>query len=313
MAIAPPDGVIAWDEEYGAKAARRNAILAIYGKAKTGKSDFCTKCTGPLYYAHFDPNDNLDAQLLSRAKTYEGPAHVIKCPPIPYKLLTTEAATEYVTKLEKFAAWARSVAREAEERGERGGVFVIDGGRRLKGYIEKMILGESATLGYRASAGERSGVSQIQYAESNTYLADIINAFVGSALHLVVTFEGKDEWKMMADESGKRKRQPTGKVQTTMPQNTSFSINAQIEALVEEVPVIVNNQRQGSTFEHKLRLDYVGFDGMGHLRGRTLPNLGLDALLDLMYSNIPAEAVLDEPHEIQRVDMEGFVETEDDE
>ena len=311
MSQAPPPGVVSWDTDYGKKAARKNTILAVYGKAKTGKSELCTRSTGPLYYAHFDPNDSLDAQLLAReAAGLKGEVFAIKCPPVPYRLLTEEKAHEYVKQLEDFAAWARGKARDDDAAGSYPGVFVIDGGRRLKGYIEKWLLGESSTLGYRASRGERSGISQVQYAESNTYLADIVNAFVGSPLHLVVTFEGKDEWKLM-EVDGKRGRHPTGKVRTSMPDQTSFSINAQMETLVEEVPMVVNNQRVGTDFVHKLRFDYVGFTGMGYLRGRTMPAMSLDELLDLLHSKIPADAVLDEPHDIVRANMEGFAEVDE--
>lgn len=301
-----------WNSSAGKKQAKKNAIIAIYGTTKVGKSEFATRATGPLYVAHLDPNDNLDEHLVAReAAGFEGEAYAVKCPPIPYKLLTVEKAEEYVKSVEDFAAWARGKAREDEAAGRPTGVFVIDGGRKLKGYVEKWILGESATLGYRAKKGEGGGVSQIQYAETNSYFADIINAFVGSPLHLVVTFEGKEDWVEVRDENGRKTRRPSGKISTTMPKGTSFSLNAQLEAFVEEVPLVVNNQRVGSTFEHKLRFDWVGFVGMGYLRGRIMPAMSFDQLLALLHSNIPADSVLDEPHEVVRANVEGFVEDEE--
>lgn len=265
-----------------------------------------------MYVAHLDPNDNIDEHLVARDKAgFQGEAFVVKCPPIPYKLLTVEKAEEYVKSVEDFATWARAKAREDEAAGRPTGVFVIDGGRKLKGYIEKWKLGDSATLGYRAKQGER-GISQIQYSETNAYLADIVNAFVGSPLHLVVTFEGKEDWTEVRDaDTGRKTRQPSGKITTTMPRGTSFSLNAQLEAFVEEVPLVVNNQKVGSSYEHKLRFDWVGFVGMGYLRGRTMPAMSFDQLLALLHSNIPAEEVLDEPHEVVKVNMEGFQEEEE--
>lgn len=310
MSPAPPPGVKVWNASEGSKAAKKNAIISIYGTTKVGKSQFATRATGPLYIIHYDPNDNLDEHLLAReAAGFTGDVYPIKCPPIPYKLLTEEKAGEYVKALEDFAAWARIKAREDEEAGRPTGVFIIDGGRKLKGYIEKWKLGESATLGYRAQRGDR-GVSQVQYAETNAYLADIINGFVGSPLHLIITFEGKEPWVDYRDEDGKKARKPGGKIVTTMPAGTSYSLNAQVEAFVEEVPIIADNKRVGTSFENKIRIDYIGFVGMSHLRGRTLKAMSFDALLDLLHSKIPAEEVLDEPHEIVRANMAGL-ETED--
>lgn len=302
----PPAGVQAWNPSEGTRSAKRNAIIAVFGTTKVGKSELVTRCTGPLYIAHLDPNDNLDEHLLARhAAGFEGEVFVKKFPPIPYKLLTDDKAAEYVQSVEEFAAWARAKARDDVAAGKNGGVFVIDGGRKLKGYIEKWKLGESATLGYRAGSGER-GVSQIQYAETNAYFADIINAFVGSDLHFIITFEGKEPWIEARDENGRKTRRPSGKIVSTMPLGASYSLNAQLEALVEEVPLVVDNKRVGTNYEHKLRFDYVGFVGMDHLRGRTLKAMSFDQVLDLLQSRIPAEDVIEEAHPIVRANMAGF-------
>jgi hypothetical protein len=292
-----------WTPEKGAVEAKKNAIISLYGTTKVGKTNLATRTKLPLYYAHFDPNDNLNEHLLARAQQIPdaGPAYPKWFRPVAYKNLTQDLAGQYVQELEQFAADARNKGEE--------GLFVIDGAKKLKGYIEKWRLGESTTLGFRAEAGGR-GPAQVEYAATNAYLGDIFNAFVGSPLHLIVTFEARERWVEAMGDNGRKTRRPSGKLENTMPQGISYGINAQIEALVEAEPIIVNNQRVGFAYNHKLRFDWLGFVGMGYLRDRTIPATSFDDLLDLLHSNIAAEEVLEPAHEVVRADMAGLEPTD---
>lgn len=296
--------VAEWDPGVAAAAAKKNAIIVTFGTPKTGKTQLATSTKLDWYGVHLDPNDNLNEHLLARSKKYPEAwtAQPLWIPPTPYRLLTDELAQKNVESVEKYAADARLRARETG----RPGLFVIDGGKRLKGYVEKWKLGESTTLGFRAEKGQSGGPAQVEYAKSNAYFNDIVNAFVGSPLHVMVTFEAREIWR----QGEGRNRVPTGKYEPKMSggkdNEISYTLNALIETLVEAVPGPVVENRQTWNYVHKIRFEYVGFAGMSFLRGRTMPATSFDELLDLLHSNIPADTLLDEPHEIQRMEMGGL-------
>lgn len=291
-----------WTPEQGLTDAKKSDLIGIYGQTKTGKSELCTSTNLNLYYAHLDPHDNIDEHLLARkAKGYLSPVHLKKYPPMPYKNLTKEEAQRRVEDLEQFAADARA---ECVTKGQYG-LFVIDGARWLKGYIEKWKLGDSATLGYRAKSGEK-GVASIEYAESNSYFADIVNSFVGSNVSLAITFEGREKWVESQGENGRKSRRPSGRFEARIPGDVSFSFNALVETVVEAVPTVVVDMKQQYEFVHKLRFEYLGYVGMSYMRGRTIPASGFDAMINLLRSELPeAENLVVEPkHEIRRMDMD---------
>lgn len=277
-------------------------MLGLFGVSKSGKSEFSTRATGPLYIAHLDPQDNLDAHLAARkAAGFEGVVYEpLRIPTLPYALLTEDEAKRRVELVEGFIRDAINQSWQDDKDGKYPGLFVIDGGVRLKGYIEKWKLGESSTLGYRAEAGGH-GPSQIEYAATNAYLADLVSRFSGTPLNFIITFQGKEEWRQYF-EDGKRVRRPSGKIVTSMPGSVLWALNANIEAFVEMQDVVSNNVKVGSQPMHKLRFDLMGVPGMDYLRERVMPAMSFDQLRDLLNSNLPAEEVLEPPHEIERVD-----------
>lgn len=297
-----------WSAQLAAEEAKKNAIIIAYGTPKTGKTAMGTSTAMPWYGVHLDPNNNLNEHLLARHQQYPDAytAAPLYVPIMPYKMLTRELAGQYVEQIEEYAADAR---RRAMERDEPG-LFLIDGGKRLRGYIEKWLLGESTTLGFRAEAGQSGGPATIEYSKSNAYFNDIINAFVGSPLHVLLTFEAREKWVDSTDERGRKKRIPSGKYEPKMSggkeNEIAYTVNALIETLVEAEPGPVVDFKQTYQYVHKIKFDYVGFVGMDFLRGRTMPTPTFDDLLALLHSNIPAEQVLDAPHEIQRMEMAGL-------
>ncbi len=302
-----------WSADLAAEQAKKNAIILLYGTPKTGKTGLGTSTKLPWYGVHLDPNNNLNEHLLARHRLYPDAytAQPLYIPTLPYSALTKELCQGWIEQIQQYAADAR---RRAEDRGESG-VFLIDGGKRLRGYIEKWLLGESTTLGFRAEAGQSGGPIQVEYAKSNAFFNDLINSFVGSPLHVVLTFEAREKWVLTQDDRGRKTRQPSGKYEPKMSggkdNEIAYTINALIETLVEAVPGPVVDNKQTTNYVHKIRFDYVGFVGMDYLRGRTMPTPTFDDLLALLHSQIPAEQVLDEPHEVQRMDMSGLADAEE--
>lgn len=294
-----------WSAAKAAQEAKKNAIIVVYGTSKTGKSTLCASTHLPLYVAHLDPNNNMQEHLLARQAQFPDAwtAAPLFIPPTPYKMLTQEMAQHQVETLEQFAADARARALTLDEPG----VFVIDGGKRLKGLVEKWKLGESATLGFRAAAGTH-GPSPIEYAESNAYFNDIVNAFVGSNLHLIITYEAKANWVDYTDDRGKKARKPNGTYSPKMSGGKdgeiSYTLNALMETLVEAEKGPVVENKQTYRYVHKLRFDYIGFVGLSYLRNRTMPAMGFDQLLELFHQNIPADELLDPVHAVQREEMD---------
>lgn len=302
-----------WSAEVAAREAKKNAIVVAFGTPKSGKTELGTSTSLPWYGIHLDPNNNLNEHLLARHTTYPDSftANPLYIPPVPYRLLTKDLAQQYVEQCVQYIADAQ---RRAIDRNEPG-LFLIDGGKRLRGYIEKWLLGESTTLGFRAEAGQSGGPATVEYAKSNAYFNDIINSFVGTPLHVVLTLEAREIWRDSVDDRGRKKRVPSGKYEPKLSggkdNEISYTLNALIETLVEVENGPVVDNKQTYSYVHKIKFDYVGFVGMDFLRGRTMPSPTFDQLLGLLHSNIPADTVLDAPHEIQRMDMSGLDEGEE--
>lgn len=296
-----------WMPEEAKKRVNRNVIVTLFGATKTGKSHFATHTERPLYYAFLDPNNNLDALLLKSSQVFEGPIYPMVIPSLAYDLLTQDEAERRVKAVEGFAAKARAKAREDLEAGRPTGTFVLDGAVKFKGYVEKWMLGESATLGWRAARGERGGPSTFDYAKSNAYIMDFISAFAGSPLDVIIIWEGRRVWAK--DESGQSVA--TNRFKTSMPELASFAINAEIETLVEMVPIVVDNRKQGEYAQPKVR---IGWNAYGqHLRERTLPAKSFKELKDLFFADLDLqEKVLDPPHEVTPANTEGLAVEEPD-
>lgn len=297
----PPPGVTTFDHNEAITAARQNIIVTVFGATKTGKTQLVTRCARPLYIAYLDtlPEATLDQHLLrAEEEGYEGDVHKLVIPPIKYRLLTSEEAESRVRRVENFADWAKAEAKTT------GGTFVLDGAIKLKGYIEKYLLGDSATLGYRAQRGQRGGPTPFAYAESNTYLMDFISSFAGSDLDVVLTWEGRRKFVDRIDENGRKSSNATDDFRSSMPETSSFAINVQVETLVEMEPIIVDNKRVGVQAKHKVRVDWGSCPS--YLRGRTFPAKGFDQLKELLLGDLPADKVLDEPHEVVRANTEGL-------
>ena len=294
----PPPGVSTFDHAIATHAARQNIIFTIYGATKTGKTYTAIRGVRPLYIAYLDvlPESTLDAHLLrAEADGFEGPVHKLVIPPIKYKLLTVGEAERRVLQVEAFAEWAKQ-----ESRTTPGGTLVLDGCVKFKGYVEKYLLGESVTLGFRPEKGSGTGISTFAYAKSNAYIMDFIGGFAGVPLDVVLTWEGRR--KYVKDSEGNSTA--TDQFRSTMPESSSFAINAQVETLVELVPIVHENKRVGTEAKHKIRMDWGSFPS--HLRNRTVPARGLTELKDLFLGDLPEDEVLDDQHEIVRANTEGL-------
>lgn len=269
--LALPPGVRPYNRGESIAAARKNVNVAVFGAAKTGKTYFAVRSERPLYIAYLDPNPNLDAQLVqSEQDGFTGEVYKLVIPTMKYSLLTDDEATKRVRMVEQFADWARATARTKAAAGEPTGAFVIDGAVKLKGYIEKMLLGESATLGYRAQRGQRGGPSTYDYAASNAYMMDVVSAFAGVPLDVVTTWEGRRIWDPTFDDTGRRVgASPTDRYSSSMPDVASYAIGAQVETFIDQVPIVVDNKLTGQyRYENKIRIGWNAY--AGYLQGRTM-------------------------------------------
>ena len=222
-----PPGVEVFDADKSKEAAARNFIVIVYGGYKTGKTDFWNNSDRPLYVTYLDTNPNLETHLLKSSPNYGEEIYKLVLRPMPYEDLTEAIAEDYLNRIESFADWAKQNARERAARGEYGGLFVLDGGTYLKGYLEKFHLGESATLGYRAKRGERSGISTFDYVKPNGAFFDFVAGFTGEPLDLVIVFEGRPVWAKQADGTNVK----TDKWRSTRPDRIPYAVNAEIETL----------------------------------------------------------------------------------
>lgn len=274
-----PPGVERFDKTIAQQMAARNIIMSLYGDSKSGKTHFAVRCGRPLYIAYLDPNSALDYHLLKAEQDgYVG--DIFKCvvPPVSYDQLTGPKAHEIVGKVDAFAAWARREAKAREDKGEPGGTFVVDGMTMFKGYVEKDILGESATLGWRATKGERGGPSTFDYAKSNGALRDFVSGFMGSSCDVVLVWEGRPEYA---------NGEPIpGKFHSTMPTQVPFAVTVEAEVFVELEPIIENSVRTGSKPVPKVRVarNTYGLE----LRDRAFPAKGFDGLKRLLLAGLDA-------------------------
>lgn len=217
----------AFDRAKSQESAARNFIVLVYGGYKTGKTDFWNNSDRPLYVTYLDTNPNLETHLLKSSEGYGDEVYKLVLRPMPYEELTEEIAEEYLNKIDAFAEWAKQNARERAAQGQYGGLFVLDGGTYMKGYLEKYHLGESATLGYRAKRGERSGISTFDYVKPNGAFFDFVAGFTGEPIDLVIVFEGRPVWVKTADGSNTK----TDKWRSTRPDRIPYAVNAEIETL----------------------------------------------------------------------------------
>lgn len=274
-----------FDPAESTAAARRNVVASIFGRYGTGKTHLVLRCARPLFVVTLDLKDTLDQHLLATAEEFPGPVEYVKLPPIRYSLLTVEAAQRRVDAVWDLADKARRVAREAD-----GGTFVIDGGKILKGYIEKAELGESATLGYRPDKGGR-GILPIEYGRTNELLRQLIASFVGSPMDFAITFEGRRVYLDTRDEQGKPKSVRTERFNTTAPDNLGYVIKAEVETLMTLEDVVVENKVVGKRAVPKVRIGWNAYDPM--LIERTMPAKTFAQLKALFLAKVPAEEVLD--------------------
>ena len=268
-----PTGVETFDRESAIRTAKKNMVITVFGDSKTGKTHFAIRCARPLYLAYLDPRPDIHQMLLkAESEGYEGPVELLVIPPIPYKDLSRYEAEARVRKVEAFGEWAREQAA-----GGSGGTFVLDGGTMFRGYLEKALIGESQTLGWRAEKGERGGPSRFDSVKSNSAMRDFVGQFAGSALDVIFVWEGRQIYS---------NDQPTSRYKTTMPKQVPFALNAQVETLVVLEPVVVNQQQVGYTAVPEIRIDWNSYD-LG-LYDRRLPAMGFDALKRLFLVDVPA-------------------------
>ena len=257
-------------------------VVVVSGGPKSGKSTFATNVQRPLYYCMMDPHDNVNLLLRQSGETYDGPVYRKTIRPMRYATLTETRAQAILNEVEEFATWARSEARIAKAKGLPTGTFVLDGGQRLKGYVEMVTLGKSITLGWRPAAGG-SSISRYEYAEANTYLVDFVAAFLDNPLDVIITFEGKrkyigndrtDEWR-----SGS-------------PDGMGYVAHAEVVAFMDKTPIVVESKVVGQKSEPKLRIVYN--DGAPMFNDRTYRGQTLDGLKKLF--GMKNEAVSAEVH-----------------
>lgn len=212
-----------FDPQAAYKRASSRLSMTVHGSTKSGKTHFVTRVPRPLYIVFLDPNANLDAHLLqSINEGFTGDIETLVVPPREYQDITQDLATKTVDEIEQFARDSRG--------NKKPGTFVIDGSKILKGYYEKAIVGESATLGFRPRKGQRAP-AQVEYAKSNDAIRSLIAGFGDSQLDLLMTWEDKPEWLEGRDEHNNKTFFRTGNTISTMPDNIPYAIQAQIQLL----------------------------------------------------------------------------------
>lgn len=269
-----PHGVELYDDS---RAIPQNVIILVTGRAKSGKSFMASHVRRPLYYVMLDSHDNLKAAFAHAEEAgFEGPIYILRVPVVRYSALTRERAQEILDDIDKFATWAKNQAAVARLSGTPTGTFVIDGGQKLKGYVEKALLGESTTLGWRPGAGSSTNISTFDYAASNNALMDFFAGFANTPLDVVVTWEGRRKYIG---------RERTDIFESKIPDALEYGLNATVETIMDLENVIVNNQVVGKVAKPKIRIHYNGFNH--NLIGRVVNGQTLDQLKELF--GLPAE------------------------
>lgn len=233
--------LVPYDPAVGRDMVWRNVVATFHGLSKTGKTHFTVRSQRPLYVAFLDPNATLDYHILKAdAEDHDRwPAeevYPLVVPRRPYADLTGPAAEGIIANVQAHARAARQMASERVAQGLPGGTFLVDGALMLKGYWEKAVLGESATLGYRAKKGERGGPSRFEYGTTNTMLEDFVAEFGNSDVDFIMTWESKELYTGDGD--------PRGIYASKMPTNITYAVNVLAEMLmVEDKRVIANKER----------------------------------------------------------------------
>ena len=247
-----------FDLETAQREAVSNYVWSIYGAAKTGKTTLALSGRRPLHEVHLDTNPGIMEALVASAQKHGSDGltyNIIR--PVQYSALTQEEAQRRVASVEADAHAFIAAAEERFAKGESGGTFVLDGGTILKGYYEKAILGESATLGYRAARGERGGPSTFDYAKSNAALFDFIAMFNGAKCDLVLVFEGRRVYKEVF-EDGRKVSKATDKYKSTRPDRLPFAISAEVETLKVMTSTDPSNNQAPTIVTPSVRIAYSG-------------------------------------------------------
>lgn len=284
--VTPPPGVTVFDPVAASKRARRGVIASLFGSTKSGKSHIVARAPRPLYIVFMDPNASLDAHLLqAQSEGLEGDVFPMVIQPTEYEALSQDRAQQVVEQIEGFARWARMQAATALAEDKPTGTFVVDGTRVLKGYYEKAILGESATLGFRPKRGSKAP-STFEYAQSNDALRDFIQGFATDPkpLDLLMTWEGRPEWIDTVDENGRKGAKRTGNYRSTMPDSVPFAVQAQIQTLMA-VRQRVENGQMSKYIEPMILFDWNSYNK--DLYGRMMPAMSWEMIRAVLLGSVP--------------------------
>lgn len=291
MNLALPPGVEAYDRVEGAQRVWSNIVVSAYGATKRGKTHFGVRADSPRYVCWADPNDTLDYHLLkAEADGYStDDTFVQRIPPIALRDLTRENAQANVDAIEQFAKWAVQDSARRVAAGEPGGTFILDGATMFKGYLEKAMLGESQTLGWRAEKGQRGGPSRFDAKLPNYRIRDFFAMFGQTGLDALLIWEGRQHWE--GDN-------PTDRYNSTMPGAADFAVNAIVELVLvkKDRTGTVNGVTKviGTEVEHRVRIGYNSFDS--GLNDVTLPLPdGFKGLKELLLADVPVPEEMREP------------------
>lgn len=297
-------GAEAYDEHVSKANAAKNFIVLAYGAPKAGKTHFAMQSQRPLYVAYLDTNPNLETHLLKSAPEWGDEIYKLVLKPMNYDDLTEAEAVGRITKLEEFAAEAKRYAKERRAQGLHGGTFILDGALYLKGYFEKALLGESATLGYRAKRGERGGPSTFDYAKSNAALFDFVSGFANEDLDFIAIFEGRPIYSKGLDARGNEISTKTDKWRSTRPDRIPFAVNAEIELLKTLERQDPSNNQSPLMSTPKLRVvlnseNYM-FDHM------VFPAMGFQRFKEMMLAPVVGDVVMQHESEVIRANDSGL-------
>jgi len=247
-----------FDLDAALREAVSNFVLSIYGAPKTGKTTLALTGQRPLHVVYLDTNPGIMEAMVASAKKYgtDGLTHSVHRP-LQYSALTQEEAQRRIASIEADAHKFLADAEARYAKGEPGGTFVVDGGTMLKGYYEKALLGQSATLGWRASKGERGGPSTFDYAQSNQALFDFIAQFNGAKCDAVFVFEGRRVYKEVF-EDGRKVSKATDKYRSSRPDRLPFALSAEIETLKVMERVDPSNAESALITTPSVRVAYSG-------------------------------------------------------
>lgn len=304
MSFKLTPGVETYDAEVSKANAAKNFLVLAYGAPKAGKTHFAMQSQRPLYVAYLDTNPNLDTHLLKSSPEWGDEVHKLVLKPMNYDDLTEAEATARIARLEEFAAEAKRYARERRAEGKHGGTFILDGALYLKGYFEKALLGDSATLGYRAKRGERGGPSTFDYAKSNAALFDFIAGFANEDLDFIAIFEGRPVYSKGMDSKGNETNTKTDKWRSTRPDRVPYAVNAEIELLKTLERADPSNNQSALLSTPKLRVvlnseNYI-FDHM------VMPAMGFQRFKEMMLADTVGDIVMVHEAEVIRANDAGF-------